>query len=608
MHPINFSGFVVNMLLFMMGLAVAFIAIWQNRRSPTNQILAITMVAISAWAIPNGLYYLIDPFDLKPRLIVNLGATFYLIGALSFFFFVTEFENPDDRRHAFYSRVLASAWTAIVIVIIWLNHLWSQPVKNGDFYRFEATPTGTVVFVVTVLVLSLAGRNLRNSPFARNTQMLTAVTPLGIGLLLHAVFGAPIGHLLHSIFVLIGVVMVARVVLKNQLFNPLIEFTEELTAKNEQLERVNRRKSEFLANMSHELRTPLNSIIGYTELVINGVYGPLDNRLADRLEKVRGNGKSLLTLINDVLDLSKIDAGRLDLNLAYVSPVPLIDDVIATLAPLAEEKGLRVSRQYQDLPTLYVDEVRIRQVILNVFANLIKFTVSSKNLHISGYYDVQRNQVVLMLRASSGGISTADAFKINQALDSGEELRSEEFADFGLGLAVSLRLVDLHGGRIWFDEPSSTFHIAVPAASETQKRATIEAMKVTVEGDERPMILIVDDDPEAIEVMQGYLLPAGFRVYPALSGNEGLLRARELSPALIILDARMPGMDGWGVLEVLQEDDKLKEIPVIMMTAAEQSSHILQMPNVIASLIKPVQRYALTETVKNALRTPSWKI
>jgi signal transduction histidine kinase/CheY-like chemotaxis protein len=609
MHPINFLGFITNMLLFMTGLSVAFIALWQNRRSRTNQLLALTMFSLSMYAIPNGLYYVIIPFDLNPRETVNWGSTLYMVTSLSFFFFVTELNDPRERMIAARARVLASIWSVIVLVVIWINRFWTEPELDGEFYRFETQFTGIVMFLLASLLIGYIAVTLRNSALAKNRQLLVALSLFGIGLGLLAIIGAPLGHLLHSISVLIGVVLVSRVVLKDQLFNPLVELTDELMVKNRELEYVNKRKSEFLANMSHELRTPLNSIIGYTELVLNGIYGPLEDRLANRLEKVHNNGTTLLTLINDVLDLSKIDAGRLDLAPTHITPGPLIDDVLRTLSELAEEKNQKLARQYQDLPMIYVDEVRARQAILNVFANMIKFTGRSKSIQIGGYYDVVRNQVILTMRSSSGGISAADAFKINQAIQDHDELASGEFADFGLGLAVSKRLVEIHGGRIWFDAPSSTMHMAFPAAADVKKRQTIEAMKVSDPEDEtgRPLVLVIDDDPEAIELMQGYLEPAGYRVFPALSGHEGILRARELSPALITLDARMPGMDGWGVIDALQEDENLKTVPVIMVSVLDQSQTIKQFNSVYASLTKPLQRNALLETVDFALRTSVWK-
>ncbi|MCI0710914.1 MAG: response regulator [Chloroflexi bacterium] len=609
MHPINFLGLVSNMLLFMTGLSVAFIALWQNRRSRTNQLLALTMFSLSMYAIPNGLYYAIIPFDLDPRETVNWGSTVYMVASLSFFFFITELNDPKERVIAARARMIATVWSVIVLIVIWLDLFWTDPTLNDEFYRFGTQFTGIITFLLASLLIAYIGITLRNSAIALNRQILYALSILGIGLALFAIFGAPPGHVMHSVSVLIGVVMVSRVVLKDQLFNPLVELTDELMLKNRELEYVNKRKSEFLANMSHELRTPLNSIIGYTELVLNGIYGPLDDRLANRLEKVHKNGNTLLTLINDVLDLSKIDAGRLDLTPVHIAPGPLIDDIVRTLSHLAEEKNQKLATQYQDLPMIYVDEVRARQAILNVFANIIKFTGRSKSIHIGGYYDAVRNQVIVTMRASSGGIISKDAFKINQAIQDHDELASGEFADFGLGLAVSKRLVELHGGRIWFDERSSTMHMGFPAAAEVKKRQTIEAMKVpdTGDDDKRPLVLVIDDDPEAIEVMQGYLEPAGYRVFPALSGHEGILRARELSPSLITLDARMPGMDGWGVIDVLQEDEELKNVPVIMISVLDQSQTIKQFNSVYASLTKPLQRNALLETVEFALRTSVWK-
>jgi CheY-like chemotaxis protein len=170
-------------------------------------------------------------------------------------------------------------------------------------------------------------------------------------------------------------------------------------------------------------------------------------------------------------------------------------------------------------------------------------------------------------------------------------------------LAVSKRLVELHGGRVWFDTLSNTFHIAFPAAAQLFKRPTIATDLKALESDPRPLILVIDDDVEAIEVMQGYLEPAGYRIFGALSGHEGILRARELTPALITLDSRMPGLDGWGVLDILRGDDTLSKIPVIMISITDHHHLVGQLENVVNALTKPISKNGLLNAVNDALQT-----
>lgn len=588
----------------MFGMALALIAIWQNRYSRPNQYLALTMLGLSLWAIPNTLFY-VQPFypDLNRQLNLNMGTTFYTLALFALFFFMTELEDPNEHGIARHARFLAIIDLILVMIVTWTNNFWTKPQLNaaGDSYEFRVTLIATVIFAIIAIIFFYIGMTLRQSSLARRPGLLRAILPLPIGLLFFSLLGAPTGHVFHVFFVLLSILMLGRVVLKDRLFNPLVEMFNELTVKNAQLEDASRHKSEFLANMSHELRTPLNSIIGYSELVLQGVYGSLEERQYDRLQKVHRNGKELLVLINDVLDLSKIDAGRLDLSPTHLSPEPLIDEVIKTLEDLAQEKNQTLTRQYQNLPVLYVDEIRARQVILNGLANMIKFTAEGKPIQISGYFDAMRNQVVITMRASSGGISSADAFKFNQAIEEDNELPADQFADFGLGLAVSRRLAELHGGRIWFDKSNSMFHIAFPSAAELQKRATVLSDPVATIDKAKPLILIIDDDVESIEVIQGYLEPVGYQVFGAQSGHEGVLRIRELKPDLVLLDMRMPGLDGWGVLDILDKDVTVQNIPVIMISVIDQSRMVTQVDRVVASLSKPLHRNQLLHTVGRIL-------
>ena len=588
----------------MFGMALALIAIWQNRYSRPNQYLALTMLGLSLWALPNTLFY-VQPFypDLNRQLNLNMGTTFYTLALFALFFFMTELEDPNERGIARHVRFFAIIDLILVMIVTWTNNFWTKPQLNvaGDSYEFRVTLIATVIFAIIAIIFFYIGMTLRQSSLARRPGLLRAILPLPIGLLFFSLLGAPSGHVLHVFFVLMSILMLARVVLKDRLFNPLVEMFNELTVKNAQLEEASRHKSEFLANMSHELRTPLNSIIGYSELVLQGVYGSLEERQYDRLQKVHRNGKELLVLINDVLDLSKIDAGRLDLSPTHLSPEPLIDEVIKTLEDLAQEKNQTLTRQYQNLPVLYVDEIRARQVILNGLANMIKFTAEGKPIQISGYFDAMRNQVVITMRASSGGISSADAFKFNQAIEEDNELPADQFADFGLGLAVSRRLAELHGGRIWFDKPNSMFHVAFPSAAELQKRATVLSESVDTIDKAKPFILIIDNDVESIEVIQGYLEPVGYQVFGAQSGHEGVLRIRELKPDLVLLDMRMPGLDGWGVLDILDKDATVQNIPVIMISVIDQSRMVTQVDRVVASLSKPLHRNQLLHTIGRVL-------
>lgn len=597
---LNFIGLIFSLGVFVFGMALALIALWQNRKSRPNQYLALTMLGLAAWAVPDSLFYVApfyDDFDLQ--LSIKMGSTFYTLALFALFFFLTELEDPAERQIAQRTRYFVVLDLVLIMLVTWTDKFWTVPQVNatGNSFEYQVTWLAAIIFGVVTVFFIYIGLVLRQSTLARRSALLVSILPLPIGLLFISILGAPVGNVIHAFLVFISIMMLGRVVLKDRLFNPLVEMFDELTVKNAQLEEAGRHKSEFLANMSHELRTPLNSIIGYSELILQGIYGSLEERQYDRLQKVHRNGKELLVLINDVLDLSKIDAGRLDLRPTHLLPEPLIDEVLKTLADLADEKNQSLTRQYQNLPMLYVDEVRARQVILNGLANMIKFTAENKPIQISGYYDAGRNQVIITIRASSGGISSSDAVKITQAIEENDELPAAQVADFGLGLAVSGRLAELHGGRIWFDKINSTFHIAFPSAAEPQKRAKVLIQPIEKLTKDKPTILVVDDNVEAIEVIQGYLEPVGYQVFAALSGHEGVLRAGEITPDLIVLDMRMPGLDGWGVLDILGADVVLQTIPVIMISVIDQSHLVSQLNQVVASLSKPLHRQQLVNMV-----------
>jgi signal transduction histidine kinase/CheY-like chemotaxis protein len=596
-----YVGFGFNLAVFLFGMALCVIALWQNRLARPNQYLALTSLGFGLWAIPNGLYYAIESFDLQPEPVVAIASGGYTLAFLALFYFVTELDTPQDRQIAHQTRWIAIVWAVIVLAIIGSYRFWSEPVANdANLYEYHVSILGGIVFLAVAISLIYVGERLRHSTLANHIDLLVALAPLLIGLFFFAVLGAPYGHLVNSITVLVSLVLVARITLHDQLFNPLLELYNELSVRNKQLELAGRRKSEFLANMSHELRTPLNSIIGYTELILNGVYGEPTDQQADRLEKVLRNGRDLLDLINDVLDLSKIDAGRLDLDPVRVPTNALVDATIATVESLAAEKNLDLIRQYQDLPMLYVDEMRARQAILNVLANLIRFTVNDHSVTIAGYFDAIGHQVVLTLHTSSGGLTKPDTVKITQALVDNDSLPAEQFADFGLGLAVSKRLVELHGGRLWLEESQNAFYISLPAAANLDT-GDVQIASVTSEQDTRPLVLVIDDDVDTIEVLQGYLEPAGYRMFGAQSGHEGILRARELRPRLITLDIQMPGLDGWGVLDILKSDETLNLIPVIIISVTDQSHMIGSVYPQVQALTKPINRHSFLNTLERAM-------
>jgi signal transduction histidine kinase len=243
----------------------------------------------------------------------------------------------------------------------------------------------------------------------------------------------------------------------------------EIRVKSQELEVASQHKSQFLANMSHELRTPLNAILGYTELVLDNIYGDAPERMRSVLERVQGNGKHLLGLINDVLDLSKIEAGQLELSLEDYSIRDVVHSVFSVVEPLAEEKHLALKVEVpNDLPIAHGDERRLTQVLLNLVGNAIKFTDSGevviKAAASNGHY-------TLSVQDTGPGISPSDQVKIFEEFQQADASTTKAKGGTGLGLSIAKRIINLHGGRIWVSSEvgsGSTFFIDVPIKVEQQ--------------------------------------------------------------------------------------------------------------------------------------------
>jgi signal transduction histidine kinase len=262
-------------------------------------------------------------------------------------------------------------------------------------------------------------------------------------------------------------------VLRFELLNPMADLRAQLEHKHYELQEANRMKSQFLANMSHELRTPLNSIIGYTQLVVNGTYGALNDTQRDRLEKVIRNGHNLLTLINDVIDLNRIETGRFTLERGPVDTYALLTSVADTIAPMAAPKGLRITRDFDEVPPIYADEQRTRQIITNIVANAVKFT------HEGGVTVRARaeNGMVRFEISDTGiGIAPEQYEMVFVEFEQLDNSPTREYEGSGLGMAITKRLVEKHGGRIWLESApgqGTTFYVTLPISTvDPQRRRT----------------------------------------------------------------------------------------------------------------------------------------
>ncbi len=375
----------------------------------------------------------------------------------------------------------------------------------------------------------------------------------------------------------------------------VMDRTRELTRANEELVRASQAKSQFLSNMSHELRTPLTSINGFSEFLLDGYVGPLNEAQSRYLTNINVSGKHLLELINGILDLSKIEAGKSSLKPELVDVGRLLDEVMLVLEGYANKAMVRLKLQCADeIPDLLLDRTKFKQILYNLCSNAIKFSPEGGEVTVTVAYDKasfisgreeQYATLSVAVRDQGIGISPEDQATIFNPFEQADGSHTRHFEGTGLGLTLTKRLVEMHGGRIELESAvgeGSCFSFVVPVeteqvAAETREgNVPVEAAAELLSCDkplpqvaDAPLILVVDDDAASLEISTLYLSEAGYRVCHARNGDAALDVARKKRPFLILLDVMMPGKDGWEVLQELKLDADTADIPVIMCTVSE---------------------------------------
>ncbi|MFC4998762.1 response regulator [Dactylosporangium cerinum] len=343
--------------------------------------------------------------------------------------------------------------------------------------------------------------------------------------------------------------------------------TEQLAESVDALTHASQAKSDFLAGMSHELRTPLNAIIGFSDLM-RAEHPDGDRRTvpADWVDHIHNSGRHLLGLINDILDLAKVEAGRLELNPEPLALDVAVNEVITGLRPLTDRKGLEV---VIDVPQVAVraDPLRFRQILDNLLSNAIKFTPEGGRIALSAAQEI--GEVALCVADSGVGIAAEDHARVFEEFQQVGSAAQRQ-AGTGLGLALTRRLVEAHGGSIALQSSlgeGSRFTVRLPDATADMPAAAPAALPVAgPAGAARGRVLIIDDDARAAELLMTYLAAAGYQVRVAPGGEEGLTAARAWVPDAILLDVVMPGLDGWDVIRELKHEDSLRGIPVFFAT------------------------------------------
>jgi len=366
----------------------------------------------------------------------------------------------------------------------------------------------------------------------------------------------------------------------------------QLEQSNAALEDANRHKSVFLANMSHELRTPLNAIIGFSELLTDAQDGQFDEATRKRfLSQILTSGRHLLGLINDILDLSKVEAGQMELRLQTLSVADSVDQVVKTVEPLVAKKSITLTSTVAGVGDVLADAGKVKQMLLNLVSNAIKFTPEGGSVTIGA---VRIKETIEISVTDTGiGISESDLKSIFREFHQVDFGPGRKHEGTGLGLALTKRFALLHGGDVRAASrlnKGSVFTLSLPVRAGVPPAT--ETMAAAAKNGSGPIVLVVEDDPAAAELLTRQLSAAGYRTEVARTGNEALARARELQPAAITLDIILPEVDGWEIMTRLKSDATTSGIPIVVVSVVDNPELGLAL-GAIDYFVKPVDTGAL---------------
>ena len=390
----------------------------------------------------------------------------------------------------------------------------------------------------------------------------------------------------------------------------------QLEVQSAELAEASRHKSEFLASMSHELRTPLNAVIGFSEVLLERMFGDLNEKQEEYLRDILTSGRHLLELLNDILDLSKVEAGQMVLERTEFDVVDAVSHALSMVRERALDHRITLRTEVPSEPLpVHADELRIKQVLLNLLSNAVKFTPDGGTVVVTAQR--RRGDLEVTVSDTGVGIEPDDQHRIFDSFQQGTR-GARKVEGTGLGLTLTRRIVELHGGQVWLrSEPGrgSTFGFTVPSelappAGEVPAEADhpVEAdpsdeaagERAPAQPDPRPVAVIIEDDPSSAELLSVHLGTAGMRTTVVPEGAAGLQVVRDTEPDVVVLDIHLPGMDGWDVLTEIKSDPRLASTPVVVVSVLPDRTRGMAL-GASEYLVKPVARADLLAALRRVV-------
>jgi PAS domain S-box-containing protein len=389
---------------------------------------------------------------------------------------------------------------------------------------------------------------------------------------------------------------------KRKFMDSLAASNQELEIRNREVERTTKLKSKFLASMSHELRTPLNAIVGFSDLLADGTPGELNDKQKRFVNHIKQGSAHLLQLINDILDLSKIEAGQLELRCEDFQVKDALPEVLSIIRPLAMAKNIEVQHKLETELQVHADRVRFKQVLYNLLSNAVKFTPKDGRIDIDGVEN--KSEVCISVTDTGIGIRAEDQAVVFEEFRQVEGNTNTANEGTGLGLAITKRLVEQQGGKISLESKpgrGSRFTFTLPIGSRTSSKVLpvngpANSNVAVGGGSRKPLILVVDDEAPARELLASYLEPE-YRIAMAESGTEVVQKAQQLRPDAITLDVLMSGGNGFETLVALRKSPETANIPIIIVSIVDQKQVGFAL-GAADYLVKPIRKPVLLETIR----------